>query len=143
MIYCLASPLPIESTAMFSKSLQITAEPGAREGTRILHLNGPLDMETTLEFQRVVRAESSPTQCGAAHCRSGNIAPLKGNQRSGRCVDFPCPSSRIGVGNRDYHHLSQVEIAGDRWVYQQQSEGKTLGKGQALIVPQDSPGMDR
>ena len=26
---------------------------------------------------------------------------------------------------------------------QQQSEGKTLGKGQALIVPQDSPGMDR
>jgi anti-sigma B factor antagonist len=45
---------------MFSKSLQITAELGAREGTRILHLNGPLDMETTLEFQGVVRAESSP-----------------------------------------------------------------------------------
>jgi anti-sigma B factor antagonist len=45
---------------MFSKSLQITAEPGTREGTRILRLNGPLDMETTLEFQRVVRAESSP-----------------------------------------------------------------------------------
>lgn len=60
MVYCLASPLPIESTAMFSKSLQITVAPGAREGTRILHLNGPLNMETTLEFQRVVRAESSP-----------------------------------------------------------------------------------
>ncbi len=60
MVYCLPSPLPIESTAMFSKSLQITAEPGAREGTRILRLNGPLNMETTLEFQRVVRAESSP-----------------------------------------------------------------------------------
>jgi len=60
MVYCLVAPLPIESTAMFSKSLQITVELGAREGTRILHLNGPLDMETTLEFQRVVRAETSP-----------------------------------------------------------------------------------
>lgn len=60
IVYCLASPLPIESTAMFSKSLQITVEAGAREGTRILRLNGPLNMETTLEFQRVVRAESSP-----------------------------------------------------------------------------------
>ena len=45
---------------MFSKSLQITGEPGTREGTRILYLDGPLNMETTLEFQRVVRAESSP-----------------------------------------------------------------------------------
>ena len=44
---------------MFSNSLQITAEPGAKEGTRILRLNGPLGMETTVEFQRVVRAESS------------------------------------------------------------------------------------
>ena len=137
MVYCLVAPLPIESTAMFSKSLQITVELGAREGTRILYLNGPLDMETTLEFQRVVRAETSPvlivdfggvpymdsagirrdSWCirerskGAAphcanqderaaasvgraessqqdpcnvhqHCRSGNSAPLKGNQRS-------------------------------------------------------------
>jgi hypothetical protein len=50
---------------------------------------------------------------------------------------------RITVRNRDYHHISQVEIAGNRWVYQQQSEGKTLGKGQALIVFEDSPGIDR
>ena len=50
---------------------------------------------------------------------------------------------KIDVDNRDYHHLSQVEIAGDKRVYQWQSEGKTLGKGQALIVCEDSPGMDR
>jgi len=50
---------------------------------------------------------------------------------------------QISVANRDYHRLYQVEIAGDKRVYQLQSEGKTLGKGQALIVGEDSPRMDR
>ena len=58
-------------------------------------------------------------------------------------VHLPRSMFKIDVDNRDYHHLSQVEIAGDKRVYQWQSEGKTLGKGQALIVCEDSPGMDR
>jgi hypothetical protein len=45
---------------MSSKSLQITVGPGTTEGTRILRLNGPLNMETTLEFLKVARAESCP-----------------------------------------------------------------------------------
>ena len=45
---------------MSSKDLQITVAPGTREGTRILHLSGPLNMETTLEFQKIAGAEASP-----------------------------------------------------------------------------------
>ena len=45
---------------MSSENLQITAGPGTREGTRILRLIGPLSMQTTFEFQKAVRAESSP-----------------------------------------------------------------------------------
>jgi hypothetical protein len=56
---------------------------------------------------------------------------------------MPNNEGEIGAANRDYHHISQAEIAGDKRVYQQQSEGKTLGNGQSLIVPEDSPGMDR
>jgi anti-sigma B factor antagonist len=73
---------------MFGKSLQITVELGAREGTRILHLNGPLDMETTLEFQRVVRAESSPVLIvdfgGVPYMDSAGIGAIVGAYVSAR-----------------------------------------------------------
>jgi hypothetical protein len=43
-------------------------------------------------------------------------------------VPLPRSMLKIDVDNRDYHQLSQVEIAGDKRVYQQQSEGKTSAR---------------
>lgn len=46
---------------MASRSIQILASAGARDGQKILRLKGPLNIHTIFEFQNAVRAETSPT----------------------------------------------------------------------------------
>ena len=41
----------------------------------------------------------------------------------------PDTEGEIGVANGDYHHLSQVEIAGDKRVYQQNRREKLSARG--------------
>ncbi len=42
------------------ENLQIVVAPGNREGQKILHLKGPLNLQTVFEFQAAVRAQNSP-----------------------------------------------------------------------------------
>jgi anti-sigma B factor antagonist len=110
---------------MFSNNLQITAEPGTREGTRILHLNGPLNMETTLEFQKVVRAESSPMLIvdfgGVSYMDSAGLGAIVGAyvsaQKAGRRIALSGMNERLQALNRlnkilaTFTSIAEVETA--------------------------------
>jgi anti-sigma B factor antagonist len=45
---------------MQNENLQIVVSAGNREGQKIMHLKGPLNLHTVFEFQSAVRAETSP-----------------------------------------------------------------------------------
>jgi anti-sigma B factor antagonist len=42
------------------ENLQIVVSPGNREGQKIVHLKGPLNLHTVFGFQSALRAEDSP-----------------------------------------------------------------------------------
>ncbi|HXN73269.1 MAG TPA: STAS domain-containing protein [Candidatus Acidoferrales bacterium] len=42
------------------ENLQIVVSPGNREGQKIVHLKGPLNLHTVFSFQSALRAEDSP-----------------------------------------------------------------------------------
>ena len=41
-----------------------------------------------------------------------------GTQQAAKVLSLPDIEDQIGVGNRDYHYLSQIEIAGGKRIYQ-------------------------
>lgn len=45
---------------MESNALKITVSAGSAEGIRILHLSGPLTLQTLFEFQTCFRAQQAP-----------------------------------------------------------------------------------
>ncbi|HXO04676.1 MAG TPA: STAS domain-containing protein [Candidatus Sulfotelmatobacter sp.] len=45
---------------MQNENLQIVVSAGIREGQKIMHLKGPLNLHTVFGFQSAVRAETSP-----------------------------------------------------------------------------------
>jgi anti-anti-sigma factor len=46
---------------MPKENLQIVAVAGARDGQRVLHLKGPLNIQTVFVFQDSMRAETGPS----------------------------------------------------------------------------------
>ena len=45
---------------MANQNIQILSSPGARDGSKILHVKGPLNIHTIFDFQTALRAETSP-----------------------------------------------------------------------------------
>ena len=88
---------------MFSQNLQITVGTGTREGTRILRLSGPLDMETTVEFEKIARAESSPVLIvdfgGVPYMDSAGLGAIVGAyvsaQKAGRRIGLTGMNERL------------------------------------------------
>jgi anti-sigma B factor antagonist len=50
----------LESLPMTQENLQVTKSEGSREGQRILHLKGSLNIHTVFSFQEVLRSETTP-----------------------------------------------------------------------------------
>jgi anti-sigma B factor antagonist len=46
---------------MASQNMQIVTSAGARNGQKIFHLKGPLNIHTIFDFQAAMRAETSPS----------------------------------------------------------------------------------
>ena len=46
---------------MPNQNIQIVALPGSRDGFKVLHVKGPLNIQTIFDFQSALRAEMSPT----------------------------------------------------------------------------------
>ena len=44
---------------MSNQNIQIVASPGSRDGYKILHVKGPLNIHTIFDFQSAIRAETS------------------------------------------------------------------------------------
>jgi anti-sigma B factor antagonist len=100
---------------MASEKIQISASEGARDGQKILTLNGPLTIQTTFDFQNAVRAETSPALIidlsAVSFVDSAGLGALVGahvtGQRAKRQIAFVGVNSRVKA-LMDMTHVSQL-----------------------------------
>jgi anti-sigma B factor antagonist len=100
---------------MASEKMQISASQGARDGQKILSLNGPLTIQTTFDFQNAARAETSPALIidlsGVPFVDSAGLGALVGThvtaQRANREIAFVGVNSRVKA-LMDMTHVSQL-----------------------------------
>jgi anti-sigma B factor antagonist len=100
---------------MSTNSLQITEAPGTNEGTRILCLIGPLNMETTPDFLKVARRESFPVlivEFGEVpYMDSAGLGALIGlyvtAQKAGRRIGITGMSERV-LAVVDLNRLTKI-----------------------------------
>jgi anti-sigma B factor antagonist len=88
---------------MESDALKITVSTGSADGIRILHLSGPLTLQTFFEFQTCFRAQQTPTTiidlAEVPYSDSAGLGALINAyvscQNGGRSLALVAPNERI------------------------------------------------
>lgn len=94
--------------------LQIVATPGARPGTKVLTLQGPLTIRTIFDFQNAARTETDPTLIvdfsGVPFIDSAGLGALVGacvtSKKAGRKLVFAGMNEQVNA-LVDMSHLRQ------------------------------------
>jgi anti-sigma B factor antagonist len=100
---------------MTRESLQVVKSEGSREGQRILHLQGSLNIHTVFSFQEVLRNEAAPELIidftGVPYIDSSGLGALVaayvGAQKSARKLAFVAMNTQVKA-LIDMTHVSKL-----------------------------------
>jgi anti-sigma B factor antagonist len=100
---------------MSKENIQIVRSAGPRNGTKILHLKGSLNIHTIFDFQNAVRSESDPALiidfAGVPFIDSAGLGALVGAyvaaQRANRKVAFAAMNTQVKT-LIEMTHVSQL-----------------------------------
>ena len=109
------APIPIESNGMTKENLQIIANPGLRDGQRILKLKGALTIHTVFGFQDAMKRENASElildMSGVPYIDSAGlgamVAAYVGAQRGMRKLAFAGMNTQVKALT-DMTHVSQL-----------------------------------